>query len=82
MCIICIMYILIQSIVLPAVLTGSSIGVGHITGPACFAPVLLILPSLGGSPEESLAGVAAHPSVVHVGHGQVPAHSAVVHWLW
>ena len=51
---------------LPAVLACPSVGVCHWALLLILALVHCILPSLGGSPEECLAGVAADPAIVHV----------------
>ena len=66
---------------LPAVLTRSPVVVGHITAPTGFTLVLLIFPRLRCSPKESLTGVATDPPVVHVCHGQIPAHLTVINRL-
>ena len=52
----------------PAVLTRSSIAVAHITAPPGFTLVLLVFPSLRGSPEESFTGVTTDTTVMHVSH--------------
>ena len=52
-----------------------------ITVPTGFTLVLLIFPGLRGSPEESLTGVAADPTVVHVSYGKIPANLAVINRL-
>ena len=47
---------------IPAELARSSVCMSHVTAPGTFTLVLLVLPGLGGPPEESLAGVATDSS--------------------